>query len=557
MKHTYSNHWWNVWGLIAIITLALQSCAKGDLYTPPVPNTIPDNNIVVVYENDVHCALKGYAKFYALRSEYQAQTPYVTTVSAGDFVQGGLVGTLTNGEGVIDIVNKVGYDYVVPGNHEFDYGIKQMNRLLKEKLQATVLSANFCHYPSGELVFQPYAIKAYGDVKVAYIGVTTNQTMTTASPIAFKDENGNKIYDFMNANLETQVSNMVEKARSEGAGYVVLISHLGDIEFPNSKNALDVIHATRGIDVVLDGHAHSVINDSLVTNIDGQMVHYTSTGSGFLNMGVLTIDTNGRISTKLVETSKYEKEDAEILALVEEVNKKVSEAGAFVIGHSDFSLPLLDENGKYLVRTQESALGNFVADSYMSLLDTDVALINGGGLRAPIKAGEITYNDIIAVTPFGNPLCTATLTGQQLLDGLESTYSLLPYESGSFVQIGGMRLTIDVSVKPQLVKDENNLFVSVVEGAPRRVSNLEIYNRQTHEYEPVDPAHTYTVASSQFILQNMGCSGAFRYAVSTGDLGSIDYDATVNYFRDKLNGQLPSRYSSTEGRITIKNTPNP
>lgn len=531
------------------VTMAFTSCSKNDASNATI-NVLPDKDIVVMYENDVHCAIEGYAKFAALRSDYKAQTPYVTTVSAGDFVQGGIIGTLTNGEGVIKIMNKVGYDIVTPGNHEFDYGIEQTYHLLNNCLDATVVCANFCHFPSMETAFKPYTIKEYGNVKVAYIGLTTAKTLTSTTPNNYLDAEGNRIYDFMDEQLDVQTNHMVEKARNEGADYVVLIAHLGDGLVPNCKNALDIIHTTQGIDVVLDGHYHTVINDSLVANAAGRMVHYTSTGTKFQNMGVLTIDKTGGISSHLVATATYDKVDDEVQAFVDEVNEKVTAAGDIVIGHADFDLSMTDADGKRIVRNQESTLGNFIADSYMALFGTDVAMVNGGGLRESLKSGDITYNNVLAVTPFGNTMCSATITGQQLLDGLEYCYSILPYESGSFMHIGGMRLCIDLSVNAEFVK-EDGLYVAVAEGSPRRVSNLEIYNKATGRYEPFDPMRTYTVASSNFILRELGCSGAFRYAKPDADLGITDVEATVMYMRDKLQGTVPSNYSSTEGRITI------
>lgn len=535
---------------LAIGLVTYTSCSDDSVSNPIVP-VLPDQNIVVMYENDVHCATDGYAKFAALRSEYKAQTPYVTTVSAGDFVQGGVIGTLTNGDGIVKIMNKVGYDIVTPGNHEFDYGMKQLYHLLNECLDATTVCANFCHYPSMETVFKPYVIKEYGKVKVAYIGLTTAKTLTSTSPSNYQDGNGNKIYDFMNSQLGEQTNRMVEKVRSEGANYVVLIAHLGDGIVPDCKNALDIIHETQGIDVVLDGHYHTVINDSLVANSEGKVVHYTSTGTKFQNMGVLTINTTGSISTHLVETATYAKTDTEVQAFVDKINEEVMAAGDYVIGKTDFDLSINDADNKRIVRNQESALGNFIADSYMDLFDTNVAMVNGGGLRESLKRGDITYNNVLAVTPFSNTMCSATITGQQLLDGLEYSYSLLPNESGSFIHVGGMRMNIDLSVHAEFVK-EDGLFVAVAEGSPRRVSNLEIYNKATGQYEPMNPSRTYTVASSNYILRELGCSGAFRYAKPDVDLGITDVEATVKYLRDKLNGIIPSRYSSIEGRIVIR-----
>lgn len=511
---------------------------------------LPAHDIIVLYENDVHCAVDGYAKFAALRSEYSAKTPFVTTVSSGDFLQGGIIGSATSGEAIVKIMNRVGYDYVTPGNHEFDYGIEQMAHLLKDSLKATVVNANFCHLPNNNLFFQPYSIKDYGSFKVAYIGLTTANTLTAVSPSTFLDAQGNRVYDFKNAEMCVTTDSIVQKVRSEGADYVILLAHLGDEKEEDYVNALDLIHSTKGIDVVLDGHSHSVINDSYVVNAVGQKVHYTSTGSKFQNMGVLTIGTDGNIRAELVKTSTYENVDSGVMKYVDMIKAEVTSVGMKVVGHTDFPLPYIDDSGIKIARCRECALGNFIADSYVDMFHTDVALVNGGGLRESIKSGEINYNDLLAVTPFNDIMCTATMTGKQLLDAMERCYASLPEESGSFLQVSGMRLTIDLSVEAQIIKDDG-LFVAIAEGSPRRVRNIEIFNRQTNKYEPIDPTRTYTVASSNYVLKELGCGGAFRYAKSVREHGISDVETTVTYFRDKLSGKMPSRYSTTENRIVI------
>lgn len=535
--------------LIGTVAMLFGSCTNDDIQIDPVPSE-PRHNIVVMYENDVHCGVDGYAKFAALRSEFQAQTPYVTTVSAGDFVQGGDVGSMTTGAGIIDIMNYVGYDFVTLGNHEFDYGLERMTYLL-DKLNATVVDANYCHLPSKELIYKPYYIKEYGNVKVAYMGLTTPSTLTSTSPLKFMDENGNRVYDFMRDELDEQTIRMAAQARSEGADYVVLLSHMGDIKGLNYETSIELIGHTKGIDVVLDGHSHSVIQDSLIANAEGKMVHLTSTGTKFQTLGVLTIDTLGYISTKLYDTEKYDKVDEGVKQYVDKVRTEASAAGNVVIGHTDYTLSIFDTDGKRIVRQQECGIANFVADSYREMFDTDVAVVNGGGVRVDIKAGDITYNDIFNVTPFGNLLCSGTITGQQLLDALESCYSVLPNESGDFAHISGMRLKIDTSVKAELVI-EDGIFVEVAEGSPRRVSDLEILNRTTGQYEPVDPSRTYTIAGNNYMLRDMGNDGAFRYTQCDPDLGVTDAEVTVQYFRDKLQGAMPERYTVPEGRISIK-----
>ena len=536
---------------ILALTVFLTGCRDNvDVSVEPTPS-VPDQDIVIMYENDVHCAVDGYAKFVALRSEFKAKTPYVATVSSGDFIQGEAVGNITQGSAIIDIMNKVGYDYVTLGNHEFDYGLNRMYYLLDEQLNATVVDANYCHYPSKELIYQPYAIKEYGKVKVAYIGLTTPTTMTSTSPLKFVDANGERILDFMNDELDEQTNHMADKARSEGADYVVLLAHIGLFRLSGVENSIDLINHTRGIDAVLDGHSHSIINDTLIANAEGKMVHLTSTGTKFQNMGVLTIDTSGSISAMLYKADAYDKVDAEIKQYVEKVKNDATEAGNYVIGHSDFEMSIYDADGKRVVRNQECGLGNFVADSYREMFGTDVAVVNGGGLRETIKAGNVTYNNIFNVTPFGNTLCSGNITSQQLLDALEFCYSVLPEEAGRFSHISGMRLCIDTSVKAEFEMTDNQ-FVAVKKDSPRRVSDLEILNASTGTYEPVDLSRTYTIASNNFLLRDLGSEAAFRYTVCDPDLGITDAEVTSQFFRGKLQGEMPARYAAPEGRIVIK-----
>ena len=158
-------------------------------------NDCPEHPVVVLFENDVHCAVEGYAKLATLKKQLLKSTPYVTVVSCGDFVQGDVIGSISRGEHVVDIMNKVGYDVVVLGNHEFDYGVSQMFKLA-DLLSANVVCANFRDLRTNTIPFPPYKIIRYGNVEVAYIGFVTSTTSFSVSPKFFRDEEGRSIYDF-------------------------------------------------------------------------------------------------------------------------------------------------------------------------------------------------------------------------------------------------------------------------------------------------------------------------------------------------------------------------
>lgn len=511
---------------------------------------IPTTPIIVIYENDVHCAVEGYAKLVGLREQYRLSTPYITTVSCGDFSQGDVVGSVSKGENIVEIMNKVNYDVVTLGNHEFDYGMDQMFRLASN-LEATIVNANFRDLRTNELLFSPYHIISYGDVDIAYMGLTTTTTVTSVSPKTFQDNEGNFIYDFFYDDFYVNAQKHIDAARKSGADYLVLLSHLGDMNKGEHVNSIELIKRTKGIDVVLDAHDHHVIPDTLINNLIGNPVLLTSTGTKFENVGVLTLSTEGYFSSKLVSTQVNDAiVDEEIQIFVEDVKQKALADGMHVIGFSEVDLSIYDEFGNRIVRNQETNIGNFCADALRKVINADVAMVNGGGIRADLLKGEITYNDLLSVFPFNNTICTATITGQQLLDALELSVFNLPEENGNFMQVSGMKFEVDLSVPTSIVLDENSLFLHV--GKTRRVRNLYIFDVESGKYEPIDLNRIYTLASFDFQIKNLGSMGIFRYATLKEDNLGQDAEVLASYIELFLAGKIGNEYKYLEDRIVIK-----
>ena len=537
------------WILLALLWLScfLTCEASSDKYRV---SDRPDSTIVIIYENDVHCVVDGYSRLASLRAEQQLATPYVTTVSCGDFVQGGVVGSVSFGEHIVGIMNQVGYDVVALGNHEFDFGASQLFRLT-DLLDASVVCANFRNLRTGELVFPSYRMLRYGEVDIAYVGVITPETSTLVAPATFWDEDGNPLYDFMLHEFYQQTQSCVDHARASGADYVVLLSHLGDSERTAYPSSLGLIAATSGIDVVLDGHDHQVIPDTVVYNKEGKPVLLSSTGTKFQYIGLLTLSTDGEFSSRLVSYADL-KPDAQVQAYIDGVKEKTLAEGKRVVGHSDVDLPIVDASGAMNVRCREMPIGNFCADAFRLMLNADVAMINGGGIRAGLTSGEITFNDLLAVFPFSNTACTATLTGQQLLDALEMSVRFVPDMDGSFMQVSGMTFEVDPSVPSPVVLDEYSLF-SHVSPAPRRVSHLHIWDKTQGAYIPVDTDRTYVLASFDYQLKEYGNSAVFRYATLKDDNLGQDVEVLISYLTQMLGGRIGSAYAAPEERIRIVN----
>ena len=534
--------------LIPFLLLLLIGCRWHCVETLPDRPTRP---VVILYENDVHCAVDGYARLAALREEQRGLTPYVTIVSCGDFVQGDVVGSVSQGESIVKIMNQVGYDVVTLGNHEFDFGMSQMFKLTKA-LDASVVSANFRDAKTDELLFPPYRMIQYGDVKIAYLGLTTTTTVTSVSPLTFLDETGNIAYNFSKPQFYENVQHQIDKARSEGADYVVVLAHMGDRDKGEHPNTIQMIARTKGIDVVLDGHDHSIITDTLISNLEGTPVLLSSTGTKFKYIGKLTLSTEGTFSSNLEPgISETEVTDKETQMFVDEIKQETLLDGQQVIGVNEVNLSIYDAAGNRLVRSEETNIGNFCTDAFRRVLDVDVSLLNGGGIRSDIPKGDVTYNHLLSLFPFNNTVCTAYMTGQQLVDILELSVSWLPEEDGSFMQVSGVKFEVDTSIPSSVLIDENQLFAGVGEG-PRRVRNVQILDKDSGTYQPVNLNRTYTLAAFDFQLKEYGCSGAFRYVTLKDDNLGQDVEVLASYLTDILKGRIGKEYEGTEGRIRIQ-----
>ena len=538
--------------LTLVLMLLLAGCGSAAPAETPTPAPAEetaylglDNDIVILYTNDVHCGVDdnlGYAGLATVKNALEAQGKHVVLVDNGDAVQGDTIGTLSNGEYIIDIMNEIGYDVATPGNHEFDYGMDQFFALT-EQANFPYVSANFVDN-DGNTVLDPYVIKDVAGVKIAFVGISTPKTITTSTPKYFQDDNGSYIYAFQQdetgEKLYAAVQSAVDAARAEGAQFVIALAHLGIEEDCSPWTSSEVIVNTTGIDAVLDGHSHSMIECEKVKNKDGAEVLLSSTETKLAYIGCLTIKDDGSMSTTLIG-------DNGMKDFIGGIQEEFEALVNTVVASTDVDLIIKDPaSGERIVRVSETNLGDLCADAYRAMSGADVAIVNGGGVRADIPAGDITYGQIIAVHPFGNEMCVVECTGQEILDALELGCSKLPAESGGFLHVSGMTYTIDLNVESSVKLDENGMFVSV-EG-DRRVKDVTVGG------EPLDPEKTYTLASHNYKLKDCGDGySMFADNVFLQDSVMIDNQVLINYIVDVLGGTVGEEYADPygQGRITI------
>lgn len=499
-------------------------------------------DIVVFYENDVHCAIDGYAQLAAVRDAERSLTPYVTTVSCGDFAQGNTTGSLSQGEYIIDIMNAVGYDVVTIGNYEFDYSVPQLKHLM-ERLHAEVVCCNLSGTAEGDL-FPAYTIKKYGRTRVAYIGAATPTTFNTSTPTYFQDSLGNVVYSFHKDDTYERIQAAADEARKKGADYVILLSHLGDDT--DGWNSRYCISQTHGIDVVLDGHSHNVLLERL-PNAKGDSIWLTSTGTAFQHIGKLTIDPEGNINPELL-TTPIENESEAISKVISDVRERLAARVNTVVGYTPFELTDRDNRGERIVRNTETNLGDFLTDAMRTMMHTDIAMANGGGIRTNIPAGNITMGALYAVWPFNNTIRVIRGTGRQIMDALEVGARTYPAEDGNFMHVSGLRYRINPAIPSSVQMDENSLFAGV--SGSRRIVGVEVMD-SCGNYQPIDPEREYTVAAQSYIGVAGGSNGALSPLTEIASSMPGDIEVLVNYIHT-LGDTIPAHYATSAGRITTK-----
>ena len=490
---------------------------------------LAQKSIVILYENDTHCGIDGYTKMAGLRDAINSSdTAYAAAVCCGDFLQGNTTGAISKGQYIADILRLMDYHALTLGNHEFDYGVPRMKALL-EQVGTPVVCANLYEAGEPQPIFAPYVIHQYGDKRVAYIGACTPETMILEG-YSFYDTNGILLYDLKPKTFYQLIQQAVDAARAEGADYVVLLSHVGETPQSMGFSSYRLVNNTRGIDVVLDGHSHEIIENARVANLDGKEITVTQTGTQFANIGKLLITPDGRFITQLIKSKDIPYENAKVTAATDSIHQMVKAVTSTVVAHSDYTLVVSDENDQWVVRGEETNAGDLVADAYRYALKADIGFENGGGIRNDIHAGDITYGDVIGMLPYDNTLRRIMVTGEQLQQMLTRCTSLVPVLDGNFPQCSGLRF--------------------VVHSKSHTVSDIEIL-QEDGSYAPIDLHHSYSVALTNYNHEGGGFFECFKKCPVLFESSLRYYEALADYLSKVLGGTTGETYAKPQGRITI------
>jgi len=499
--------------------------------------------LVIIHTNDTHGAdvavegtSLGTAGIAQLVKDYEAAGADVLLISAGDAIQGDPLVNLSKGLTAIQFMNLAGYDLMVPGNHEFDFGYD--NLLMLEKVaDFPFVSASILDKESGEPVFDEYVIFDTVIGKVGFFGLTTPETLTKANP-----KNVASLSFLAGEELYAKAQDIVDELKAAGVDYIVCVTHLGidDSSVPNRSN--DVLENVEGIDILIDGHSHSVVQGEKI----GDTI-MAQTGTKLANAGVIIIDDDS-IEAKLISAEEYKSVDPEVNDAVNKVAAEIDKQLSAVFARTEV---LLDGNRAPGVRTQETNLGDFAADAILWAAEqatgskVDAAITNGGGIRATINAGDVTMKDMKTVFPFGNTISTVKITGKQLLEILEAACCATPEAQGAFPQVAGIEFTIDTTV-PYVNGEQypdSTYFAPANPGS--RIKNVKVGG------EALDLNKVYTIATNDFLAAGGDTYYILKNAESYNTYVALE-DALINYTAEVLDGVITAeKYGSPAGRINI------
>lgn len=604
-----------IWSVLMTLAMVV-SVTAGVTTATEITAQAAEQDIVILYTNDVHCGVDdniGYAGLALYKKEMQAQTPYVTLVDAGDAIQGAPIGTLSDGGYIIDIMNQVGYDFAIPGNHEFDYGMPRFLEL-SGKLNCGYYSCNFMNLAAGAPVFAPYKMMDYGDTQVAFVGVSTPESFTKSTPTYFQDANGNYIYGFCEDEsgqaLYNQVQVTVDAANAQGADYVILVGHLGNEGISGQWSSEAVIKNTNGIDAVIDGHSHETY-DKTFPNKDGEQIVVTQTGTKLQNIGKMTIKPDGTITTEMVNTvpdagfttytvqkndslSKIAKKtlgSSQAWPIIYNANKDKIKKPNLITAGTVLTIPggaAVTEDGKFVDAATDAYIKQIQAQYSESLKtvlgSTSVELTikdPATGERA-VRSAETNLGDLCADAyrcQLGADI--GLMNGGGVRDSIAAgtityndTLKVFPFGNmGCVVEATGQQIKDALEMASKDCPTENGGFLQVSgltytidTSIPSSVKLDEKGNFQgvSGAYrvtdikvgeEPLDVNKTYTVASHNYMLKSGGDGMVmFNGSKVVKDDVMVDVDVLSSYISEKLGGVVGEEYANPagQGRIIIK-----
>lgn len=520
--------------MVPVISFAAETGASG-----------LNDNIAVLYSGDINGGVDsniGLAGMAAYANEMKTKSRYVELVDVGNAVSGSVLASTSKGEYVVEALNAAGYTTAVPGAGEFSYGVSRLVTGLSKTASYQYVSCNFTSTITGDTVFKPYRIAAYGDTKVAYVGISDPDIMASYESY-FKNSDGTYAYSFADGNdgkeLYAAVQSAVDKAKGEGAQYIIALGSLRDTN-DAAYTAKSIIENTSGINAFINSNSGKALSGEQVRTKDGMYALLTSPGEGTKNIGVLTLSASDKtVSTQLI--SAYKLKDIKTKDAIDTLTKEYSGDLNEAFATTSSRLAATNGSGVRIVESSETNLGDLAADAYRTVTGADIAFVEASEIKADIAVGGMSYNDVMRALPGNKNISVAKVSGFDLLDALEMSARLYPNKNSGFLQVSGLTFDIQETVIPSVTVDGLGSFVSVDDDY--RVTNVMINGKE------LDLMGTYTVAGTNDLL-----NGKTGYTMLTnGPLTkvnvAVDNQALITYILNNLKGSVGGAYSKSQMRI--------
>ena len=521
------------------------SSEQSSLDTTDSAENTDETKFVILHTNDVHGFMEasdrclGMEAVAQLKKDYEQQGYDVLLMDAGDMLQGNAFASYSQGESIVTIMNAAGYDVMALGNHDFDYGADVLEKRMSE-MDFPALAANITVDATGEPFAEGNAVFTLSDgTKVGVFGLDTPTTSTTSAPkntAGLSFASGEELYALAQA--------QIDELKDGGCSVIVCLGHLGEEDVNKGNVAKDIAENTEGLSVLIDGHDHRV-EDQTVKDREGNDVLIVEAGSFLRNIGILTYE-DGSFTESLAEAGSYMGSDPDVAELVAGFSAEIKAALGETVAVCDFDLPWDAVGG-------EGTLADLAVDSiYWQVTQAaaaapDAAILNGGAIRASVKAGEIRLQDVCDLFPFNNQLCTIEVTGAQLLEAMEAATQTSPEPISAFPQVSRIRYTLDTTVP----YEEGELYPGTTYHAPAAPgARITIHEVGGKEF---DPEATYTIATIDFLASGGDTYYCFAEAGAASKVyvGYLDSDGLANYMKTELEGTIPEIYAEPQGRIEV------
>ena len=532
--------------LVTVEAPALSTEELPILIAPGPISPIPAKYVgytVILHTNDVHGAIEGYAYAAALKADFEAQGAEVILVDVGDYSQGTTYVSTTKGADAIDMMNVTGYDIATLGNHEFDYGYAQLVENMK-KAEFEVVCADILGADGNPIFDANYTYTTKGGMKIGFFGMDTPEAQTKTNPAliqGLKFLTGDELF----ACAQAQADALAED------DLVICLAHLGVDGESKPYRSTDLAAKVTGVDLIIDGHSHTV----MTAGENGEAIQ--STGTAFANIGVVVIDNQTRsiVDNYLYEITEETAKDETVAAAAQVIVDRVKAEYGEVFAKSEVTLNgAKAPNGN---RDSETNNGDLICDAMVWQVmqnkeglkvadDMVVAVTNGGGIRAEIKPGDVTKQDINTVLPFGNTVALVYVTGAELLEALEASTYCTPTSVGGFPQVSGIQFTLDTTKEYAANADT---YPGSTYYGPASINRVTIDSINGKAF---DPAATYAVITNNFCAAGGDTYYAFAAAKEQFDTGVPLDEAVMAYVNEELGGVIGEKYAAPQGRITIK-----